>query len=499
MRKIWLALGLLTFVLFFGAQKGLAQNHGEGEDSVGMADTVGLVAVKAADPVVGEGFSGLATQRVQDQSVIKPVNLLRGLLGMVVLIAIAWVFSSNRRGVSWKVVISGLLIQVTLALGVLLVRPVQVVFETVGKIFVLILDFTRVGSSFLFGKLVDVDTMGAVFAFQILPTIVFFAALTSVLYYLGIIQKVVWVLAWMMAKAFRLSGAESLAVAGNIFLGQNESPLMVKAYLEKMNRSEILLIMVAGMATVAGGVMAAYIGFLGGNDPEQRLLFAKHLLAASVMAAPGAVVIAKILYPQDQPVQEKIEPDQSNIGDNLLDAINRGTIEGLKLAAIVGAMLLVFFAFIAMINYVLLKLGSWTTLNDGIAGLSNGRYEGFSLQFILGYLFSPLMWVIGVCPADMALVGQLAGEKLIASEFVGYTSLAAMKDAGIFAEDKSILMATYMLCGFANFASIGIQVGGIGSLAPGKKKWLTEFGMKALLGGTLASLMSATIVGMILG
>ena len=496
MKRIYILLLVFTGVIFAGSFPGFGQQEKDTSET-GVAVAVTQPTDSTKDQI-GD-ISAPTKPTLSEQSVIRPMNILRGLLGMVVLLGIAWLFSSNRRRVSWKVVGVGLVAQILLALGVLLVRPVQVVFETLGKVFVYVLDFSNIGSRFLFGQLVDMETVGSIFAFQILPTIIFFAALTSVLFYLGIIQKVVWLVAWMMTKAFRLSGAEGLAVAGNIFLGQNESPLMVKGYLEGMTRSEIFLIMVAGMATVAGGVMAAYIGFLGGNDPVQRLLFAKHLLAASVMAAPGAVVIAKVLFPQTEVVKTELEVDESVIGDNLLDAISKGTSEGLKLAAIVGAMLLVFFAFIAMINFIFIRVGGWIHLNDWIANITSGRYDGLSLQFILGYLFSPLMWVIGVCPQDMALVGQLAGEKLIASEFVGYTSLAAMKDAGVFFQDKSILMATYMLCGFANFASIGIQVGGIGSLAPGKRKWLSEFGLKALLGGTLASLLSATIVGMILG
>ena len=497
MKKIWYLVLAFSAIIFIGSFIGRAQQRPVAADTVVQAKVEQVQVEPKSES--GGAHSNLLHRNIEERPVIRPVNILRGLFGMLVLIGIAWLFSVNRKGISWKVVGYGLVIQVTLAIGVLLVRPVQVIFETAGKIFVVILDFTKVGSEFLFGSLMNVHTVGSIFAFQILPTIIFFAALTSVLFYLGIIQKVVWALAWLLAKAFRLSGAESLAVAGNIFLGQNESPLMIKGYLESMNRSEILLVMIAGMATVAGGVMAAYIGFLGGDDPAQRLIFAKHLLAASVMAAPGAVIIAKILYPQNEKVDDTVEVDKARFGDNLLDAISKGTMEGLKLAAVVGAMLLVFFAFIAMANYILFKIGDWVHLNNLILSMTAGRYQGLNLQFILGYLFSPLMWVIGVCPQDMALVGQLAGEKLIASEFVGYTSLAAMKDAGLFFQDKSILMATYMLCGFANFASIGIQVGGIGSLAPGKRKWLSEFGMRALLGGTIASLLSATIVGMILG
>jgi CNT family concentrative nucleoside transporter len=313
----------------------------------------------------------------------------------------------------------------------------------------------------------------------------------------------VYGLAWLMTKALKISGAESLSVAGNIFLGQTEAPLMIKAYLDKMNRSEILLVMIGGMATVAGGVLAAYISFLGGDDPILRREFAKHLLAASVMAAPGAVVISKILMPQTEAINSDVDITKDRIGSNILEAMSNGTTEGLQLALNVGAMLLVFFAFIAMINSMFGWLGDLTHLNPLITSWSGGRYHELSLQSILGYTFAPLMWVIGVASDDITLTGQLLGEKLIASEFVGYDSLSKIKQlnhaAGGFMYQKSIYIATYMLCGFANFASIGIQVGGIGSLAPSKRKWLSEFGMRALLGGTLASLLSATIAGMLKG
>lgn len=427
------------------------------------------------------------------------ISIPRGLLGMAVLILIAYLFSTNRKAVSWRVVGIGLGAQLVLAFGVLKLSWVRAAFELFGKVFVKVLDFTRDGSTFLFGNLLDVNSTGYIFALQILPTIIFFSALTSVLFYLGIIQKVVYGLAWLLTKALRISGAESLSVAGNIFLGQTEAPLLIKAYLEKMNKSEILLVMTGGMATVAGGVLAAYIGFLGGDDPVQRLIFAKHLLAASIMAAPGAVVISKIIVPQTEPIDTNIEISKQNVGSNFLDAMSNGTTEGLKLALNVGAMLLVFFAFIAMFNYFFIKIGDISGLNESIAAMTNGQYHNLSLQFILGYTFAPLMWLIGVASQDITLVGQLLGEKLIASEFVGYESLATMKAAGTFVSAKSIIMATYMLCGFANFASIGIQIGGIGGLAPGKRVLLSKYGLKALLAGTLASLMSATIVGMILG
>ncbi|RYH73232.1 Na+ dependent nucleoside transporter [Flavobacteriaceae bacterium 144Ye] len=428
-------------------------------------------------------------------------SLWRGALGMISLVFIAFLFSSNRKAINWRIVGIGLAFQLLIAVGVLKVEFIKTIFEFIGGIFVQVLEFTRAGSKFLFeGLVVDMDTFGFIFAFQVLPTIIFFSALTSVLFYLGVIQWVVKAMAWLLSKALRISGAESLSVAGNIFLGQTEAPLLIKAYLEKMNKSEMLLVMIGGMATVAGAVLAAYIGFLGGDDPELRLFYAKHLLAASVMAAPGAIVISKILYPQTEEVNTDVSVSQDKIGSNILDAIANGTTEGLKLAVNVGAMLLVFVAFIAMINYGFGKVGYYTGLNSWI--VENTRYESLSLEFILGYIFSPLMWLIGVAKEDMALMGQLLGIKLAASEFVGYIQLADLKNAGNsihLTYEKSIIMATYMLCGFANFASIGIQIGGIGSLAPGQRKTLSKFGMKALIGGTIASLISATIAGMIIG
>ncbi len=426
-------------------------------------------------------------------------TILRGLMGMLALIGIAYLFSTNRRAISWRVVGIGLLLQVSLAFGVLQVPAIQYFFEMIGSVFVVILDFTKAGTEFLFGSFLDTERFGFIFAFQVLPTIIFFSALTSLLFYLGIIQKVVYGLAWIMTKAMRLSGAESLSVAGNIFLGQTESPLMIKAYLPNMTKSEILLVMTGGMATLAGGVLAAYIGFLGGDDPVQRLIFAKHLLAASIMAAPGAVVITKILLPQTEEIDKTMEISKDKIGNNILDSITNGTGEGLRLAANVAAMLLVFIAFIAMFNFIVGGVGNIFNLNPLIAEVTNGRYDQLSLQFILGYTFAPLMWLIGVSLPDITLVGRLLGEKIIMTEFIGYVSLAELKEAGAFTDPKSIIMATYLLCGFANFASIGIQIGGIGSLAPSRKVLLSQFGMRALLGGTLAGLMSATIVGMILG
>ena len=420
---------------------------------------------------------------------------------MLVLILLAWLFSTNRRAIDWRVVLMGLSIQMILAIGILWIPPVQVFFEIVGKLFVKVLDFTYAGTEFLFKSsesgVIEKPLLN--FAITILPTIIFFSALTSVLFYFGIIQFIVYGMAWALSKVLRISGAESLSVAGNIFLGQTESPFMIKAYLEKMNRSEMLLVMSGGMATLAGGVLAVYISVLGGTDPVQRLMFAKHLLAASVMAAPGVIVVSKILVPQTEDISKVMKIPREQIGKNVLDAIAKGTGEGLKLAVNVAAMLLVFLAFIEMINFIFLKTGDWSGLNATIANITNGQYEKLSLEFLLGYTFAPLMWLVGVASEDITLVGRLLGEKIILTEFVGYLSLAELKAAGSFAESKSIIMATYILCGFANFASIGIQIGGIGSLAPGQRVLLSQFGMRALLAGTLASLLSATIIGMLLG
>ena len=441
----------------------------------------------------------------QEQDII-PSNgftlegFLRGLLGILFLILTTYLLSSNKKAINWKTASTGLLLQLILAVGVLKISWVKMIFESAGKVFVKILDFTMEGTKFLFGDLVSAENFGNVFIFSILPTVIFFAALTSILFYLGIIQKIVRVMALLLSKLLGVSGPESLSVAGNIFLGQTESPLMIKAYLEKMSKSEILLVMIGGMATVAGGVLAAYIGFLGGDDPELKVYYAKHLLTASVMAAPGAIVISKILYPETEKIDSNVEVSQDKIGSNFLDAISIGTSEGLKLAANIAAMLLVFIAFIALINYILSGFGELTNLNDWISDRT--VYSELSLELILGYIFAPVMWLIGVAKEDVTLMGQLLGIKLAASEFIGYIQLSDLKDATNLIHlnyQKSIIIATYMLCGFANFASIGIQIGGIGALEPKQRKNLSKFGFKALIGGTLASLLSATIAGMIIG
>lgn len=428
-------------------------------------------------------------------------SLFRGVIGMFSLLLLAYIFSANRSAINWKTVGIGIGAQLIIAVGVLKIGFIQNAFDAVGQVFINILEYTKAGSVFVFGEnLMNPDSFEYIFAFQVLPTILFFSALTSVLFYLGIIQKIVYVFALIFTKILNISGAESLSVTGNIFLGQTEAPLLIKAYLEKMNKSEMLLVMVGGMATVAGAVLAAYIGFLGGNDPVLRLQFAKHLLAASVMAAPGAIVISKMLYPQTEKINAQVEISNDKIGSNLLDAISNGTSEGLRLAVNVGAMLLVFVALIAMVNGILGWVGDLTNLNSWIA--DNTAYPALTLEAILGTIFSPLMWLIGVPNTDVMMMGQLLGIKLAASEFVGYIQLSELKDAAStahFTYNKSVIMATYMLCGFANFASIGIQIGGIGSLAPGQRKTLSEFGLRALAGGSIASLLSATIAGMLIG
>jgi CNT family concentrative nucleoside transporter len=445
-------------------------------------------------------FLDLSQQPIAAHQGISLLGAIQAVGGIVALLLIAYLCSNNRKAINWKTVGFGLLLQLVLAISILKLSWVQSIFNAVGKIFVSILDFTAAGSLFLFGDLMNVDSYGFIFIFQILPTIIFFAALTSLLFYLGVLQFLVKILAKGTAKLLNISGAESLSVIGNIFLGQTEAPLLIKAYLPKMNRSEMLLVMVGGMATVAGGVLAAYIGFLGGDDPVLRLAFAKHLLAASVMAAPGAIIVAKMLFPQTASIDTNPEVSTQDVGSNMLDAIANGTIEGVKLAANIGGMLLVFVALIAMVNGILFEVGEITNLNEWVSSISS--YNALSIEAILGTLFAPIMWLIGVPWDDLLPMGQLLGIKLAASEFVGYIQLAELKNAANeihFSSQKSIVMATYMLCGFANFASIGIQIGGIGGLAPNQRKVLSTFGFRAVLGGTIASLLSATLVGALLG
>ena len=426
-------------------------------------------------------------------------SISRGVIGIVFLLLVCYVFSTNRKAINWKTIGLSLVIQIVIAVGVLKVNWIANLFEFFGSFFLKILDFTNAGTSMILGEFVNIEKTGYVFAFQALPVIIFFSALTSIAYYLGIIQRIVKFLAWILTKLFGVSGSESLSLSGNIFLGQTEAPLLIKGYLEKMNRSELFLVMVGGMATVAGSVLGAYIGFLGGDDPVARLSFAKSLLAASVMAAPGAIVISKIIYPQTKEVNVNINISETEIGSNFLSAISKGTTEGVRMAVNVGAMLLVFIALIALVNGMLSYIGS---LGINLWISENTPYSNLSVEFILGIIFSPIMWLLGVANTDILLMGQLLGVKLASSEFVAYAQLADLKNIENIISlnyEKSVVMATYMLCGFANFASIGIQIGGIGVIAPKIKPILVELGFRAMLAGTIVSLLSATIAGAIIG
>ncbi len=425
-------------------------------------------------------------------------SVLRGILGLISLLLISFLFSKNKRAINWNIVFKGLILQFIFAILILKAPFFSDIFEFIGKIFTKIISFTQDGTMFLFSSfesgIIESPLMN--FVIMILPTVIFFSALTSLFYYWRVLQKIVYFFALIMKKIMNLSGPESVAAAGNIFLGQTESPLLIKPYLNKMTMSEMLCLMSGGMATIAGGVLAAYIGFLGGESEIQQILFAKHLLAASVMSAPAAIVASKILIPEQENFEQKLEISSSDIGSNALDAISKGTTDGLKLAVNVGTMLLVFIGLISMINYILFKVGFYLDLNSWIS--ENTVYEKLSFNMILGYIGAPIVWLMGVCKEDMFLVGQLLGEKTVLNEFVAYVSLGEMSNNGKFFEEKSIIIATYILCGFANFSSIGIQIGGIGALAPKRRVDLSRLAILALIAGTLASLFTAVIVGMIL-
>ena len=428
------------------------------------------------------------------------ITITRGVIGLISLILISYLLSNNRKKIHWKTVIISILIQFTVAISILKISLVQSVFKLISKFFVRIINYTASGSTFLFSSLVDQEKSSYIFAFQVLPVIIFFSALTSMLYHLGIIQKIVSFLAWLLNRFLKITGAESLSLAGNIFLGQTESPILIKSYLEKMTKSQLFIVMVGGMSTVAGSVLAAYIGLLGGNDVNEQLKFSTHLLTASVMAAPGAVAISKIIYPDSKhPAEITLEIEKEKINGGILLSLARGTLEGIKLAVNVGAMLLVFLAIIALLNDIMWFIGDLLSLNVLISEFTN--FENFSIEFVLGYLLAPLMWLIGVTYQECALMGQLLGIKIVSSEFVAFVKLADLKTIGasnILLSKKSITMATFMLCGFANLASIGIQIGGIGVLAPGQRKNLSELGFKAMVAGTIVSLISACFAGILI-
>ena len=425
-------------------------------------------------------------------------NLGRGFLGMTFLIGLCYLFSNNRKAINWKLVGVGIVAQIAFALGVLThgkYNIFRIFIQWCSEKFVEVINLAHKGIEFIFGNLADpTGSWAYVFAVQVLPNIIFFAALSALMYYLGVLQKVVYFFALLLSK-LKISGAESVSTAANIFLGQTEAPLMIRPFLEKMNRSEILCIMVGGMANTAGSVLAAYVGFLGGTDVVQQKFFALHLLSQSIMSAPAAIVCSKILFPQTEKIDKKIEVNREKLGDNALDALSLGTTDGLKLAVNVGAMLIVFTSIMYVLNWILGSIGYHLGLNETIKQISGGRYDGLSFQMLLGYIFSPVAWMIGVDGREMVQVGQLLGEKTIINEFQAYISFANMKTNGSITDPKSILITTYALCGFANFASIGIQIGGISQLAPNQRKNLTELGFKALIGGTIACLMCACIAG----
>lgn len=426
-------------------------------------------------------------------------SLGRGALGMICLLGICYLLSKNRKSINWQTIGIALGMQIVFALLILKVPVFNTAFEWLASMFVAILQYAQYGSEFLFGDLVTkTNTFGYIFAVQVLPTIIFFSALSSVLYYVGLLQIIVKGMAWVMAKTLKLSGPESLSAAGNVFLGQTEAPLLIRPYIANMTRSEIMCIMTGGMATIAGGVFAAYIGFLGGDDPAAKVYFAKHLLSASIISAPAAIMACKMLVPE---VEKQHNPDtltmEKSSAGNLLDAISNGTTEGLKLAANVGVMLLVFTALIYLANGILMKLGTIGGLNEWVFSITDGKYEGFNFTFILGVIFGPVAWLLGTPSQDMMQIGQLLGQKTMINEFVAYAELNNLRASGVPLDPKSILIATYALCGFANFASIGIQIGGISTMAPNQRKALTELGGYALIAGTVACFFTAIIAGVL--
>jgi len=424
------------------------------------------------------------------------MDYFRGLIGLFVIIAFAMIFSSNRKAIDWRLVGIGVILQVVFGFLITKVPLVASIFSVISKGFVKFLSFSSSGAQFIFGDLAT-NTFGFIFAFQVLPTIIFFSTVSAGLYYLGVLQKVVFGIAWIMSRTMRLSGPESLSAAGNIFLGQTEAPLLVRPFIPTMSRSELMCLMTGGMATIAGGVLAGYVAFLGGDSLEEQSKFAAYLLGASIMNAPAAIVISKIIIPETKegPINDKLEVNQDNLGVNLIDAMSIGASEGLKLSLNVGGMLLAFIAVISFLNFMLTNLiGEYTGLNTIILNSTSGQFTGFSLEYILGQIFRVFAFLIGVDWNETLQVGSLLGQKTVINEFVAYLSLAELKTAGALSP-KAIVIATYALCGFSNFSSIAIQVGGIGSIAPNQQGNLSKLGMRALLAATLACMMTATIAG----
>lgn len=435
------------------------------------------------------------------------MDILRAVLGLAILVGIAYLLSGNKKAISWRLVGVGVVLQVIIALLISKVPIVQTGFDALSRGFVTFLNFALDGAEFLYGDLAknsdNVDgarhSLGFLFVFQALPTVIFFSSITAGLYYLGILQKVVYGFAWVMAKTMRLSGAESMSAAGNIFLGQTEAPLLVKPFIGKMTKSELLCLMTGGMATIAGSVLGAYVSFLGGGDPEQQAKFATYLLSASIMNAPAAILMAKIFLPETEEVDEELKVNKDQMGANVIDALAGGASDGLKLAANIGAMLLAFIAVIYTLNWILVDgIGAVTGLNAIIVESTNGVFDGLSLQYILGQIFRMLAFAMGVDWSETLQVGSLIGQKTVINEFVAYLALADMKADGMLSQ-KAIVISTYALCGFANFSSIAIQIGGIGGMAPERQGDLSKLGMRALMAATLATMMTATIAGALFG
>lgn len=428
------------------------------------------------------------------------ISFVRGVLGIVTVLGLAYLMSYDRKQVDWKLVAGGLFLQFVFALAVLYVPFVGTCLEWMGKIFIKVMDFTQNGVEFLLGPLAS-KKEGFIFLIHSLPVVIFFSALVSLFYHWGFIQRVVSIFSWILRRFMNISGTEGLVVSGNVFMGMTESPVLIKNYLPTMTRSEIFLVMVSGMGTIAGTVMGTYIGVLSNGDPVAKLLFAKHLLSASLMAAPGSIVLAKILCPQKDKVNlQKVEMLKPKVHTNALEAIASGTSVGIRLMVNIAAMLLVFIAMVALANYLLEGIiGRYTGLNEWIISVTGGRLEGLTFQAILGLLLAPFMWLIGVPWQDAMVVGSLLGQKTILNEFVAYFQMQEWKEAGLFFYEKSIIMSTYILCGFANISSIGILIGGMGVLIPEKREMITKLGVPAMIGGALVSVLSATMVGLIFG
>jgi len=418
-----------------------------------------------------------------------------GLFGLAVLLGITWLFSNNKKAVDWKLVATGITLQIAFAALVLLVPGGRDVFDWLGKGFVKILSFVNEGSNFIFGSLMDIPKYGFIFAFQVLPTIIFFSALMGVMYHLGVMQAIVRVMAAAITKVMRVSGAETTSVCASVFIGQTEAPLTVRPYISKMTQSELITMMIGGMAHIAGGVLAAYVGMLGGGDPAAQAFYAKHLLAASIMAAPATLVISKLLVPETGTplTRGTVKMEVEKTSSNIIDAAAGGAADGLRLALNIGAMLLAFIALIALLNAPLTWIGDVTGLAAAIGKPTN-------LATIFGYVLAPIAWVIGTPWADATTVGSLIGQKVVINEFVAYMDLSEIIKGnvpGVSLSEEGRLIATYALCGFANFSSIAIQIGGIGGLAPDRRQDLAKFGLRAVLGGTIATLMTATIAGVL--